>query len=276
MKTRKTYTVAYAIPFIFVFFTFIVYPLLISMQLLSANLDIFYRLVVDPLYIQALINTAIFIGFGVTLKLVFALLLSGFLAYYSKVKIVKMLGVIYLLPWTIPAISAALSFRWTLDYDYGLLNHLLTDIGLPKIRWLLDYQTAIMSVIIFHIWKWSPMWTLMLFAGRKGIPEELYEAASIDGATLLQRFRYITAPLISKLFFVCLLLSSIWSLGEFEAVWLVTMAGPNQMTHLITTLGFKYTFLDANIGKGLAAYMSLLPLVSVLILLLLLITREEK
>ncbi|WP_342815742.1 sugar ABC transporter permease [Saccharolobus sp.] len=246
------------------------------MQLLSANLDIFYRLVVDPLYIQALINTAIFIGFGVTLKLVFALLLSGFLAYYSKVKIVKMLGVIYLLPWTIPAISAALSFRWTLDYDYGLLNHLLTDIGLPKIRWLLDYQTAIMSVIIFHIWKWSPMWTLMLFAGRKGIPEELYEAASIDGATLLQRFRYITAPLISKLFFVCLLLSSIWSLGEFEAVWLVTMAGPNQMTHLITTLGFKYTFLDANIGKGLAAYMSLLPLVSVLILLLLLITREEK
>ncbi len=276
LKTGASYAIGFSIPFLFVFLTFIIYPLLISLELLATNTEYYSMLFSDKLYNQALINTAIFIGVGVPIKLTLALLLSGFLTYYSKIKIVKVLNVLYLLPWAIPAISAALSFRWTLNYDYGILNMFLADMGFNRVRWLLDYPTAMMSVIVFHIWKWLPMWTMLLLAGRKGIPEELYESASIDGASVFQRFTGITAPLLSKLFFICLLLSSIWSMGEFEAVWLVTMAGPNQSTHIITTLGYKFTFFDVNIVKGLAAYMSLLPAVLILVFVLIRLTRETK
>jgi multiple sugar transport system permease protein len=248
-----------------------------SLQLLSTQDMAFYsKLFSNSLYTQALFNTAVFILGAVPLKMALALFLSGFLNYYNKIRIVKVLNVMYLLPWAIPAVSAALSFRWSLNYDYGIINKFLVDIGLPRVRWLLDYQTAILSVIVFHIWKWLPMWTLILLAGRKGISEEIYESAAIDGASLFRRFTGITAPLISKLFFICLLLSSIWSLGEFEAVWLVTMAGPNQLTHIITTIGYKFTFIDANLVGGLAAYMSLLPVVIVIVIILIILTRETK
>jgi len=276
LRTIVTYGVALSFPFLFLFASFIIYPLLISFTLLTSETAFYEKMLTDELYLHSLYNTAIFIGLGVPTKMVIAFLLSGFLTHYSRLKLVKILNVLYLLPWAIPAVSAALSFRWTLNYDYGLLNKLLTDIGLPKIRWLLDYETAFAAVIAFHIWKWLPMWTLIFIAGRKAIPEELYEVATIDGASLFKSFTNITAPLLSKLFFISLLLSSIWSLGEFEAVWLVTMAGPSQSTHIITTIGFRYAFIDANLVKGLAAYMSLLPVVLVLLIVLILLTRERK
>ena len=276
MRTGAYYALALSLPFIFIFLLFIIYPLLISVELLSSNLEPYSKLFSDQIYLQALTNTLIFVGIAVPVKMILALILSGFLSYYNRISIVRVLNVLYLLPWAIPAISAALSFRWSLNYDYGIINTFLTDLGLPRVRWLLDYPTAMLSVISFHIWKWLPMWILMISAGRKGIPEELYEAASIDGASLFQRFTQITLPLLLKLFLICLLLSSIWSMGEFEAVWLVTMGGPNQSTHLISTLGFKFTFLDASLVKGLAAYMSLMPLVLILVFLLIQISREKE
>jgi len=93
---------------------------------------------------QALVNTLIFVGIAVPVKMILALILSGFLSYYNRISIVRVLNVLYLLPWAIPAISAALSFRWSLNYDYGIINTFLTDLGLPRVRWLLDYPTAML------------------------------------------------------------------------------------------------------------------------------------
>jgi multiple sugar transport system permease protein len=166
--------------------------------------------------------------------------------------------------------------RWTLNYDYGIVNLLITDLGFAPVGWLQNYPTAMLTVIVYHIWHWLPMWTLMLTAGRKNIPEELYEAASIDGASLRQHFTEITAPLLSKLFFICLLLSSIWSLGEFEAVWLVTMTDPNQSTNIISTLGYVYTFVRGNLVMGLACYMSMLPIIVIILVILMYLMRGTK
>ncbi|MEM4523069.1 MAG: sugar ABC transporter permease [Nitrososphaeria archaeon] len=229
----------------------------------------------NDLYLQSLKNLLIFTGIAVPLKLLLALFISGILTGFRKNRLVKILSVLYPLPWAIPAMSSALSFRWALDYDFGIINKIFFDIGLPKIPWLLTYPTAMFSIICFHIWKWTPMWTLMLFAARQAIPEELYEAARIDGASSTQMFKNVTFPQIKNTFLTCLLLSSIWSMGEFEAIWLVTLGGPNQTTHTITTLGVREVFFYGNLDKGIAIYFSIFPLIITFMLIILFLLRRE-
>jgi len=274
MKRILTFALLSFIPFFVVFIFFIIYPLAASLSMMFMNPEVITELFSDELYIRAFYNTLVFVGVAIPLKLTAALFLSGFLSHFRKYSIVKVVGVLYLLPWALPAVPAALSFRWSLNYDFGLFNKFLTDLGLPKIPWLLTYPTAMASIIIFHVWKWLPQWTLLLYAGRQSIPDELYEAAKIDGASLWSSFTDITFPLLKKLFVICMVLSSIWSIGEFEAIWLVTMAGPNQATHTITTLGFNEVFQFGNFVKGVSVYMSVLPLISALLLVLIMLFRR--
>jgi multiple sugar transport system permease protein len=260
------------LPFIFFFCSLMIYPIILSSSMISLHdlLSLFR----SDLYIQSLKNLLLFTGIAVPVKLVLALFISGILSGFKKNKLVKILSIIYPLPWAIPAMSAALSFRWSLDYDFGIINRMLSDLGLPKVPWLLTYPTAMLSIIIFHVWKWTPLWTLMLFAARQVIPEELYEAARIDGASSLQMFKNVTFPLIKGTFLICLLLSSIWSMGEFEAIWLVTLGGPNQTTHTITTLGIREVFFYGNLDKGIAIYFSIFPLIAALMIIILLLLRR--
>jgi multiple sugar transport system permease protein len=260
-------------PFIFFFCLLMVYPIILSASMIKVQ-DLLLLLGND-LYIQSLRNLLLFTGVAVPIKLVLALFVSGILSGYRRNPIVKILGVVYPLPWAIPAMSAALSFRWSFDYDFGIINKILSDVGLQKVPWLLTYPSAMLSIIIFHVWKWTPLWTLMLFSARQVIPEELYEAARIDGASPVQMFRNVTFPLIKGTFLICLLLSSIWSMGEFEAIWLVTLGGPNQSTHTITTLGIREVFFYGNLGKGIAIYFSILPLIAALMATILLLLRRE-
>jgi multiple sugar transport system permease protein len=261
------------LPFIFFFIFLMIYPLILSLSMISFKDAL--TLFGDELYIRSLKNLFIFIGVAVPVKLVLALFISAILSGFRRNPIVKLLGVIYPLPWAIPAMSAALSFRWSLNYDFGIVNKMLVDLGLWKIPWLLTYPTAMLSIILFHVWKWTPLWTLMLFSARQAIPEELYEVAKIDGASLFQVFKNVTFPLIRNTFLVCLLLSSVWSMGEFEAIWLVTMGDPNASTHTITTLGFREIFAYGNLGKGIAMYFSVFPVVVAVMVSIIFILRRE-
>jgi multiple sugar transport system permease protein len=263
-----------SLPIIFSFLLFVLYPIINSIVLSVSEPEVLLELFSSPKYWEAFRNLLIFLYVAVPIKFLMALLISGFLVTYRNSIFGKIIGVIYLLPWAIPTVASALAFRWSLDYDFGLFNKILTDLGLPRIPFLLSYWPAMFSIIIFHVWKWTPMWTLLIYAGRQSIPEELYESAQIDGASIYQRFLHITMPLIKKLFLICLLLSLIWSTGEFEAIWLVTMAGPAGATHTITTLGFQQVFQYANLIKGASIYISVLPLVCVMMLILLVIFRR--
>jgi len=263
-----------SLPIIFSFFLFVLYPIINSMILSVSEPEVLSELFSSPKYWEAFRNLLIFLYVAVPIKFLMALLISGFLITYRNSIFGKIIGAIYLLPWAIPTVASALAFRWSLDYDFGLFNKMLTDLGLPRIPFLLSYWPAMFSIIIFHVWKWTPMWTLLIYAGRQSIPEELYESAQIDGASIYQRFLHITMPLIKKLFLICLLLSLIWSTGEFEAIWLVTMAGPAGATHTITTLGFQQVFQYANMIKGVSIYISVLPLVCVMMLILIVVFRR--
>src|SRR5205807_1701271 len=119
---------------------------------------------------------------------------------------------------------------------------------------------ALGSAVFSHVWKWTPFWTVILLAGRMSIPQEIYDAAKVDGATGLKRFLYVTFPLLANLYLVLTLLATIFLLGDFNSVYFVTGGGPANSTHLLATLGIRDAFDLAQPRLGVAAVMSALPL----------------
>jgi multiple sugar transport system permease protein len=127
---------------------------------------------------------------------------------------------------------------------------------------------ALGSVITVHIWKYLPFWTLILLAGRMAISRDLYEAARIDGASRTQQFLYVTWPQIRNLYLTSTLLSTIWSLGDFNSVYLLTGGGPNDTTHVLATLGIRYAFRLFQLDMGVATVITALPILVPLVILL--------
>jgi multiple sugar transport system permease protein len=157
-----------------------------------------------------------------------------------------------------------------LNGQWGLINNILYNMfeidgpgWLETSRWL-----ALGSVIASHIWKWMPFWTVILLAGRMAIPQELYEAAEMDGATGLRRFTHVTFPLLANLYLVCTLLSTLFTLGDFNSVYFVSGGGPALSTHVLATLGIRDAFDIARPELGVAVVMSALPLMIPLVILL--------
>jgi multiple sugar transport system permease protein len=197
-----------------------------------------------------------------------ALLLSGF--FMRRGWWVKGLLIIYVLPWAVPALPSFMSIHWMLNGQWGLLNNVLWNVfGVDGPGWLETSRwLALGSVITSHIWKWMPFWTVILLAGRMAIPQELYEAAAMDGATGLKRFTYVTFPLLANLYLVCTLLSTLFTLGDFNSVYFVSGGGPALSTHVLATLGIRNAFEIARPELGVAVVMSALPLMIPLVILL--------
>jgi multiple sugar transport system permease protein len=127
---------------------------------------------------------------------------------------------------------------------------------------------ALGALIVFHIWKYLPFWTVILLAARRGIPRELYEAAAIDGASALQNFRFITVPMLSGIYLICSLLSMVFTLGDFTNVWLLTGGAPGDSTHVLATLAYRYTFLMGKIDWGVGVFATALPVTLLFIFIL--------
>lgn len=127
-------------------------------------------------------------------------------------------------------------------------------------NWLNDPTLALCFAMVMHIWKSLPFWTLILVAGRLAIPSEQYEAASVDGATSWQKFRFISWPSLRTLYLTSTILSMIWTLGDFNSVYLLTGGGPADLTHVLATLGIRYLRLD-QVDLSMASIVVAMPLV---------------
>lgn len=254
------------VPYIVVFLLFVVLPVGRGV-VLGSNPASYVKLVNDPVYLRTVWNTAAFLGIGVNLKLFFALVLSGF--FMTQKLWVRWLSVIFILPWAVPSIPTILSFRWMLNSEWGMLNGILWDFFyIDGPWWLVDPQLALGSAISVHIWKYLPFWTLILMAGRMAISSDLYEAARIDGASRMQLFAYVTWPQIKNLYITSTLLSTIWTLGDFNSIYLLTGGGPNELTHVLATLGIRYAFRLQELDMGVAAVMTALPILVPLVIIL--------
>jgi multiple sugar transport system permease protein len=127
-------------------------------------------------------------------------------------------------------------------------------------NWLNDPRIGLGLAMLTHIWKSLPFWTLILIAGRLTIPREQYEAAAVDGASAWQKFRYVTWPSLRTLYLSSTILSMIWSLGDFNSVYLLTGGGPADLTHVLATLGIRYIRLD-QVDLAMATIVCAMPLV---------------
>src|SRR5262249_53086733 len=143
----------------------------------------------DPVFAGAVVNTLYFLIIGINLKMIVALLLSGFFAHTRRW--IKWLSFLFILPWAMPSIPTILSFRFMLNPEWGIINSTIFRLtGDDGPNWLNDPTLGLTLAILVHIWKSLPFWTLILLAGRLAIPGELYEAASVDGCSRFQKFRY--------------------------------------------------------------------------------------
>jgi multiple sugar transport system permease protein len=195
-----------------------------------------------------------------------ALVLSGF--FMRRRAWIKALLPVFILPWALPAIPAFVSFHWMLIGEEGLVDSVLARLGVAGPFWFHDRWLALGSNVVAYVWKWLPFWTLTFLAGRAAIPQELYEAADVDGAGGVRRFTHLVAPLLGNLYLVCTLLCTLWTIGDFTTVSLVSEGAPAYSTDVLATLGVHYAFDGARPALGVAAVMSALPVVVPLALLL--------
>jgi multiple sugar transport system permease protein len=268
------WAIAFIVPYAAVFVVFVVYPSAYGLWMASQP-SLYGALVANPRYAQTVINTVLYVGLGVNVKMFLALLLSGF--FMRRRWWITALLVIYMLPWALPAIPAFVSFHWMLIGEEGLVNSVLSVLcGIHGPLWFNSRWLALGSNIVSYIWKWMPFWTLTFLAGRMAIPQEVYEAADIDGASGYRRFVHVIFPLLGNLYLVCTLLSTLWTIGDFTTVSLVSGGAPAYSTDVLATLGFHYAFDAAQPALGVAAVMSALPVLIPLVILLMrtLQTRE--
>ena len=268
------WAIGFAVPYSFVFLAFVVYPILYGLWL-GGNPALYVELAGDPHYVTAMVNTLIYVGLGVNLKMVIAFLLSGF--FMRKSWWTKGLLVLYILPWAMPALPGFMSIHWMLNGQWGFLNSVLFELfNIDGPYWLNDRWLGVTANISAYTWKNMPFWTVIFLAGRMAIPQELYEAAEVDGATGLRRFRHITFPLMAQLYLVSTLLSTIFSLGDFNSVFFVTGGGPAMSTEVLATLGIRYAFTLGDPRLGVAAVMTSLPVLIPLVLLLMHRLRRQE
>ena len=249
---------AMVLPYLLLFVVFVLYPVSYGLWL-ARDPQNYVKLAEDPVFFRTAINTVVFLLVAVNLKMVLALALSGFFIHTRWW--IKILAVVFILPWAMPSIPTILSVRFMLNPEWGVINMTYFRLtGLDGPNWLNDPTLAFCFSMLMHIWKSLPFWTLILLAGRMAIPTEQYEAASVDGATRWQKFRFITWPSMRGLYLTSTLLSMIWTLGDFNSVYLLTGGGPADLTHVLATLGIRYLRLD-QIELAMASIVVALPLV---------------
>jgi len=260
------WAVAFVIPYIAVFLAFVIYPVCYGVWM-GSQPHLYAEVFSDPIYQKTVVNTLLFVAFGVNLKLFFALLLSGF--FMRPGWWVKALLMVFVLPWAVPALPTFISIHWMLNGEWGLLNNLLYILfGIDGPSWLNERWLALGAAVCSHIWKWLPFWTVILLAGRMSIPQEIYDAAKVDGATGLRRFLHVTFPLLANLYLVLTLLATIFLFGDFNTITFVTGGGPANSTHLLATLGIRDAFDLAQPRLGVAAVLSAMPVMIPLVIIL--------
>jgi multiple sugar transport system permease protein len=268
------WAIAFAVPYAAVFLLFAAYPIAYGLWM-GREPALYAELLADPRYARVLVNTLLFVGLAVNVKMFLALLLSGF--FLRRRWWIRALLVVYILPWALPAVPAYLSFHWMLIGEQGLLDSLLQALfAIDGPIWFNHRGLALASNVVAYIWKWMPFWTMVFLAARMAIPPEINEAAAVDGATGSRRFVHVTFPLLANVYLVATLLSTIWTLGDYSGVQFVSGGAPAMSSDVLATLGIRLAFDHARPQLGVAAMLSALPVLIPLVIVLIrtLHTRE--
>ena len=223
--------------------------------------DNYLKVLDDPLFLLSLTNTLLFTAFTVVSEVVLAVAIA-ILINQQDIWTSRITRFLILLPYAVPPIANGLIWSFIYNGKLGFLNRLLYSVGIidGPIDWTANADTALYAVAVPYIWRTLPFAILLVHAALQGINKELFEAASVDGAGAWHRFRYITWPSMSTLYVTCTLLSMIFTVGDFNSVYLLTGGGPADLTHVLATLGIRYLRLD-QVGLAMASIVCALPLI---------------
>jgi ABC-type sugar transport system permease subunit len=216
---------------------------------------------------NSFINTSIYTISAVAGVIIFGLIVAMLLN--TKIRSVNLLKIIILLPWAIPAVVAGLMWKWILNSDFGIFNGILYSLGAIKsyIPFLADPTLAKISLIMAHIWKEGPLAAIFILAGLQLIPNELYEAAKIDGGDGLRVFRFITLPLLRPILLVVIVYETMTAILTFDLVYVLTGGGPADSTALISWFAYAEIYKSLNLGTGIALSIIIALITLVLIIL---------
>jgi len=231
----------------------------------------------DPAFTNALQHSFVFTIASIFFQFTFGLGLA--ILFNRAFPLSNIMRGLLLSGWQIPSVVTGTLFLFLFNLDYGLINFVLTSLRLisEPIGWIVQSDTALPAVIIANIWLGIPFNLILLSAGVSGLPEDVYEAATVDGANGLQKLIYITIPLLKSTILAVLMLGFIYTLRVFDLIWIITKGGPGSATEVLPTFAYRLSFINFNFGRSSAvSVIMLLLLLGGAILYLRAITKEER
>ncbi|GGD72503.1 MULTISPECIES: carbohydrate ABC transporter permease [Rhizobium] len=223
------------------------------------GLENYQFLMDDSVFWLSVFNTVLYTFVASVLKFALGLWLAMLLNQHLPFK--SFFRAIVLLPWVVPTVLSALAFWWIYDSQFSIISWSLMQLGLISgpINFLGDPINARISVIVANVWRGIPFVAISLLAGLQTIPASLQEAASLDGATSWQRFRYVTLPMLTPIIAVVMTFSVLFTFTDFQLIYVLTKGGPVNATHLMATLSFQRGIPGGQLGEGAAIAVAMVP-----------------
>lgn len=224
------------------------------------GLDNYLFVLEDSLFWESFWQAIVWTGWSTVLQAVIGVGLA--LLLHQPLKGMNAFRGLLLFPYIVPTVVIALNWRWLFNSEIGIVNHLLLSAGIidDKIAWLSTPSMAMASAIMLNVWKYTPFVVIVVLARLQTIPTELYDAAKVDGAGVLRRFRDITLPQLAEVLAVVIVFRTIWTFNKFEEIYLLTRGGPGTSTYNLALYAFDQSIANLRMGVGAAAGVIMLVL----------------
>ena len=270
MRQRSTIALMMCMPLILVVLCLIVYPAFYSIYLSMLNkaqtrfigLSNFTFLMSRDTFWMVVEQSTIFALSAVFFKALIGLI-TAHLVNNLPVKGQRKWRGMLLVPWVIPLALSTLGWWWMFDPTNSAFNYTLRSLGFDGIPWLSEPMWARFSVILVNVWYGAPFFLIMYLAALKSVPEQLYEAAAIDGASAWQKFVHITLPMMRNIIAITVLFSLIVTFANFDIVQIMTAGGPRNMTHMFATYSFLLGIRSGDLPLGAATSLFMFPILAV-------------
>ena len=270
MRRRSTIAFLFTLPLIVIIAGMVLYPALYSIHLATLNksmerfvgLGNFEFLFRRETFWMVVKQSVVFAVSAVLFKALIGFCVAHFVHNIPAKGQRKWRGML-LVPWVIPPAMSTLAWLWLFDPQYSAFNWVFEHIGLLPVSWLGDPNWARFSVILVNVWFGAPFFMIMYLAALKSVPEQLYEAASIDGANWWQKLWYVTLPMMRNIIAITVLFSLIVTFANFDIVRILTAGGPVDQTHVFATWAFKIGIEGNDLPLGAAVSLFMFPLLAV-------------
>jgi multiple sugar transport system permease protein len=268
-RRRSTLAFLMTLPLITVIAGLVAYPFFYALYLAMLNkrmtrftgLDNFTFLMSRETFRAVIWQSVIFAVGAVIAKALIGFILAHVLHTLPAKGQKKWRGML-LVPWVIPPAISTLAWWWLFDPSYSALNWLLTTVGVPPVAWLGEPSWARFAVILVNVWYGAPFFMIMYLAALKSVPDQLYEAAAIDGATGWQKLHYVTVPMMRNIIAITVLFSLIVTFANFDIVRILTNGGPQDATHIFGTFAFQVGIQSGDIPLGAAVSLFIFPILA--------------